>query len=419
MTSRERIRTAVSHREPDRIPVDFGGSTVTGIHISVVAALRDHYGLDKHPVKVFDTTQMLGQVEDDLRDAMGIDTTPVVPPRASFGFRLEDWKPWRMYDGLEILVPGGFEVTIDEKGDTLIHPQGDRGAPPSGRMPKDGYFFDAIIRQPAFDEGDLDPRDNVVEHAPISDADVDWFEAAIRQAAASGRAVMIKVGSGLGDIATIPGISLKYPKGIRDIAEWYMSTRTRPDYVRAMFEAQVEALISNMSRINARAGGLVDVIYLCGTDFGTQKSTFCSVDTYRGLWLPYYKRLADWIHSNTGWKVFKHSCGAVGKLLDAFIDSGFDIINPVQVTAAGMDPATLKSRHGDRITFWGGGVDTQKTLAFGTPGEVREQALRHLDIFSKGGGYVFNVVHNIQAQTPVANVIAMMDAVAEFNGARQ
>lgn len=419
MTSRERIRAALNHREPDRVPVDFGGSTVTGIHISVVAALRDYYGLAKHPVKVFDVTQMLGQVEDDLREAMGIDTAPVIPPRASFGFRLEDWKPWRMYDGLEILVPGGFEVAIGENGDTLIHPQGDRGAPPSGRMPKDGYFFDAIIRQEPIEEDQLDPRDNVEEHGAMSDADVAWFAGSVRDASRGGRAVMIKVGAGLGDIATIPGISLRHPKGIRDIPEWYISIRTRPGYVGAMFDAQVEALISTMSRINAAAGELIDVIYLCGTDFGTQKSTFCSVDTYRGLWLPYYKRLTDWIHANTGWKVFKHSCGAVEKLMEAFIDSGFDIINPVQVTAAGMDPATLKSKYGGRVTFWGGGVDTQKTLAFGTSAEVREQALRHLEIFSKGGGYVFNVVHNIQARTPVENVVAMMDAVAEFNGARQ
>ncbi|MCX6620713.1 MAG: methyltransferase, partial [Acidobacteria bacterium] len=249
--------------------------------------------------------------------------------------------------------------------------------------------------------------------------DVAWFDAAIHEAAASGRSMMIKAGSWLGDIATIPGMSLRHPKGIRDIPEWYMSIHTRPDYVRAMFEAQVETLIDNMTRINAVAGGLVDVIYLCGTDFGTQKSTFCSVGTYRDLWMPYYRRLTDWIHSNTGWKVFKHSCGAVEKLLGSFIDSGFDIVNPVQITAAGMEPAGLKAKYGDRITFWGGGVDTQKTLAFGTPAEVREQVLRQLEIFSKGGGYVFNAVHNIQARTPVDNVAAMIAAVKEFNGVSQ
>ncbi len=401
------------------MPVDFGGSTVTGMHVSVVAALRDYYGLEKHPVKLFESTQMLGQVEDDLRQAMGIDTVPVLPPRASFGFRLEDWKPWRMYDGLEILVPGGFEFTLDENGDTLLYPQGDRSVPPSGRMPKDGYFFDAIIRQEPLDEDKLDPRDNLEEHAAMSDADIAWFDTAIHEASASGRAVVIKAGSGLGDISTIPGLSLRHPKGIRDVPEWYMSIRTRPDYVHAMFEAQVEAVISNMSRINAAAGELVDVIYLCGTDFGTQKSTFCSVDTFRSLWMPHYKRLTDWIHSNTGWKVFKHSCGAVEKLLGSFIDSGFDIVNPVQITAAGMDPVVLKAKYGDHITFWGGGVDTQRTLAFKAPADVREQVLRHMEIFSKGGGYVFNVVHNVQAQTPVENIAAMMEAVAEFNGVRQ
>ena len=418
MTSKERVRTSVSHRQPDRVPVDFGGSTVSGMHISVVAAMRDYYGLDKHPVKIFETTQMLGLVEDDLRDAMGIDTVAVVPPRASFGFRLEDWKPWRMYDGLEILVPGGFEYTIDENGATLLYPQGDRTAPPSGHMPNGGYFFDAIIRQEPVDEDKLDPKDNLEEYSRMSDDDVAWFNTAIRGVASSGRAVMIKCGAGLGDIATIPGMALRHPKGIRDIPEWYMSIRTRPDYVRAMFEAQVEIVIDAMSRINQVAGDLVDVIYLCGTDFGTQKSTFCSVDTYRNLWMPYYQRLTGWIHQNTPWKTFKHSCGAVEKLLGSFIDSGFDIVNPVQITATGMDPATIKAKYGDKITFWGGGVDTQYTLSFKTPAEVREQVLRHLDIFSKDGGYVFNAVHNVQAQTPVENVVAMINAVKEFNGTK-
>jgi uroporphyrinogen-III decarboxylase len=291
--------------------------------------------------------------------------------------------------------------------------------PPSGRMPKDGYFFDAIIRQQPIDEDQLDPRDNLEEHGRMSDDDVAWFAAAIREASAGRRAVIIKAGAGLGDIATIPGLSLRHPKGIRDIPEWYMSILTRPDYVRAMFDAQVNTLIDNMSRINAAAGDLVDVIYLCGTDFGTQKSTFCSVGTFRDLWMPFYQRLNGWIHANTGWKAFKHSCGAVEKLLGSFIDAGFDIVNPVQITATGMEPAGLKAKYGDRITFWGGGVDTQHTLAFGTPAEVREQVLRHLEIFSKDGGYVFNAVHNIQARTPVDNIGAMIAAVKEFNGVRQ
>ena len=163
------------------------------------------------------------------------------------------------------------------------------------------------------------------------------------------------------------------------------------------------------------AGDKIDVIFICGTDFGTQTSTFCSPEHFNNLWLPYYKKINDWIHENTSWKTFKHSCGAVESFMQNFIDAGFDIINPVQVNASGMVPALLKQKYGKKLVFWGGGIDTQKVLPFGTPEMVREQVLKHCQIFGKNGGFVFNTVHNIQANTPVENVIAMLDAVKKFN----
>ncbi len=157
-------------------------------------------------------------------------------------------------------------------------------------------------------------------------------------------------------------------------------------------------------------------MFVCGTDFGTQTSAFCNVATFRELWFPYYKRVNDWVHANTTWKCFKHSCGSVERFFESFIEAGFDIINPVQCSAAGMDPAGLKRKYGSRLVFWGGGVDTQKTLPFGTPQEVREEVLRRCEILAPGGGFVFNSIHNLQAGTPVANIVAMLDAVHEFNG---
>ena len=172
----------------------------------------------------------------------------------------------------------------------------------------------------------------------------------------------------------------------------------------------------NLEKIRAAAGDLIDVVFLCGTDFGTQKSAFCSVATFRELWLPYYREICGWMHRNTNWKCFKHSCGSVERFIESMIEAGFDILNPVQCSAAGMEAEGLKAKYGDRITFWGGGVDTQKTLPFGTPGEVREQVLRRCEVFAKNGGFVFNSIHNIQAGTPVGNIVAMLDAVKEFNG---
>lgn len=415
MTSAERVRATLAHRQPDCVPVDLGGTTVTGIHVCCVAGLRRHFGIDDGPVKVIDPGQMLGEVKEDLKQILGIDTEPVMKSTTRYGFPLKDWKPWCMYDGLEVLVPGGFEITVDENGDTLLHPQSDRSAPPSARMPKGGYFFDSIIRQPEIDEEKLDPRDNLEEFGPLSDAEFDHLEARAREAAATGRAVIGNFGgTGLGDIAWVPGSGLKHPKGIRDVTEWYISIRTRREFVRKVFEGQYEIALRNLERVAARLGDLVDVINICGTDFGTQTSSFCSVETFRDLWLPFYRTANDWIHRNTRWKTFKHSCGAVEKFIPSFLEAGFDILNPVQCSAAGMDPAILKERYGDRLVFWGGAVDTQSTLPFGTPREVRDQVLRRLETFASGGGYVFNPVHNIQAGTPVENIVALFDALHEF-----
>jgi uroporphyrinogen-III decarboxylase len=211
---------------------------------------------------------------------------------------------------------------------------------------------------------------------------------------------------------------MKHPKGIRDIAEWYMSTVMRPDYVKSIFDRQSEIALENFRRLHEVIGDNIDAVFICGTDFGTQDSTFCAPEQFDDLWLPYYRRINDWVHSNTNWKTFKHSCGAVETFMSRFIDAGFDIINPVQVAAKGMDPAHLKKTYGKDLVFWGGGVDTQKTLPYGTPEQVREEVLRLCDIFARDGGFVFNTVHNIQANVPVENIVAMVDAIKEFNGDR-
>lgn len=414
-SSRDRVTTALGHNEPDRVPVDFGGSTVTGMHVSCVAALRRHYGLETGPVKVIDPGQMLGEIGEDLKQILGVDVEGVIRRTTRYGFRLEGWKPFRMYDGLEVLVPGDFNTTVDDNGDTLLYPQGDLAARPSARMPRGGHFFDAIIRQEPIDEERLDARDNLEEFVPASVDELDYLEAETKRARHTGRAVMASFGgTAFGDISHVPGAGLKHPKGIRDVTEWYISTRTRQDYIHRVFEGQCEIALKNLERIAPRTRDCVDVVNVCGTDFGTQSSSFCSVDTFRELWMPYYRQINDWIHRNTGWRTFKHSCGAIAKFIDAFIEAGFDILNPVQCSAAGMDPGHLKRVWGKRIVFWGGGIDTQQVLPFGTPAQVREQVLRRCEVFARGGGFVFNSVHNVQAGTPVENIVAMIDAVREF-----
>ncbi len=417
MSSKERIEKTLRHQNPDQIPMDFGSTAVTGIHVIALEKLRSHFGLEKKPVKVNEPYQMLGEVETDLRDAMGIDVVGLYPRNTMFGFPNENWKAWTTPWGQEVLVPGDFNVTEDENGDTLIYPEGDTSVPPSGRMPKVGFFFDSIIRQEPVAESELDPENNLEEFEPVSEEVLEYIQKEITRLTNLDKAIIANFGgTAFGDIALVPAPFLKHPKGIRDVAEWYMSTAMRQDYIHAIFEKQADIAVGNLEKIFTIVGNKIDAIFICGTDFGTQVSTFCSAETFDALYAPYYKRLNDWIHKHTTWKTFKHSCGAVENFMDHFIAAGFDIINPVQCTASGMDPQTLKSKYGDKLTFWGGGADTQGALSLSTPEEVRDQVLQRCEIFSRQGGFVFNTVHNVQANTPVENLIAMLEAFNEFNG---
>ena len=409
-----RLAAALRHQTPDRIPIDFGSTAVTGIHVSCVVGLRDHSGLPKEPVKVHEPYQMLGFIENDLAAALGLDTVGVYPRENMFGVANSEWKPWN-FRGLDVLIPSSLIIEEESNGDIITYPKGDRSAAPSGRMPVGSAFFDTIVRQPPIDEDNLNLEDNLEEFSPIQDADLDHIARSVETAKESGRAVVATFGgTAFGDIALVPGPFMTNPKGIRDITEWYVSTRSRRPFVHKIFERQCEIGIANLARIHQRIGDSVQAVFVCGTDFGTQTSSFCSDATFRDLWLPYYQQVNQWIHGNTSWKSFKHSCGSIVRFLDSFVDAGFDILNPVQCSATGMDPEMLKSKYGERLTFWGGGVDTQKTLPFGTPEQVREEVLRRCEIFAPNGGFVFNTVHNIQAGTPVGNIVAMLDAVREF-----
>ena len=420
MTSRERTFKSLIHQTPDRIPLDLGSTAVTGIHVLVVEKLRDYFGFEKRPVKVFEPYQMLGEVDDELREALQIDTLGIIGRKNMFGVENSGWREFKTFWGQVVMLPGQFNTRLDENGDLLIFPEGDMSVPASGKMPKASFFFDAIIRQPAINESDLDVKNNLEEFSDISTEDLLHWKNEANRAKRSGKAVVATFGgTAIGDIALVPAVQLKHPKGIRDITEWYLSTVMRTDYLHQVFDKQTDIALSNLAKIHQVTGDAVDVVFVCGTDFGTQDTQFCSPESFNELYSPYYKKVNNWIHQHTPWKSFKHSCGAVEPLMQLFIDSGFDIINPVQINATGMDPLKLKERYGRRIVFWGGGVDTQKVLSFATPKEVEEQVLRMCEIFSASGGFVFNTVHNIQATTPIQNVIAMVNGLRKFNGMSQ
>ncbi|MBN1642720.1 MAG: methyltransferase [Anaerolineae bacterium] len=418
MNGRERVAVALHHREPDRVPVDLGSSSVTGMHVSIVYRLRQALGLDPAgtPVKVIRPYLMLGEVGPDLIEALDIDVVRLAGTQTMFGYRAEGWVEWTTFDGTPVLVPRGFNTRLEPNGDLLQYPEGDTSLPPSGRMPAGGWYFDAIIRQEPVDDARLQVADNLEEFGPISDADLAYLgERAAALYDGTDRAIMAKFpGTAFGDIAAVPAPWLRHPKGIRDVAEWYVSTLTRRDYIYQVFDRQCAIALANLARIYEVVGERVSVVYLTGTDFGAQGGPFLSTETYRALYKPFHKRLNDWIHAHTSWRTFIHTCGSVSALIDEFIDAGFDVLNPVQCSAAHMRPELLKQRFGDRIVFWGGGIDTQHTLPFGTPDAVRAEVRARLRAFGPGGGYVFNPVHNVQPQTPIENVLAMFDAVRAY-----
>jgi uroporphyrinogen-III decarboxylase len=414
MNSRERLQKTLNREPVDRVCVDFGATHVTGISASILSKLRKALLGEDCRVKVIEPYQMLGEIDEKLMDALGVDVLGVMPPKTMFGFENKNWKEFTMFDGTEVLVPGDFNLTSDGKGGWYIYPEGDTSVPPSGHMPKDGFYFDAVCRQQPIVEEELDSADNLKEFGELSTDDIAHLVGVAEKAYQASKGVILSApGTGFGDIALVPAMWMKDTPGIREIEEWYVSTAMRRDYVYKVFEGQCEIALKNLRLLIDTLGDKVQAVFTTGTDFGTQNGLFISPNAYRNLFQPFHKIINDFIHKNSNWKIFIHSCGAVKQLIPDFIESGFDILNPVQCSAAGMDAVELKEEYGKNLIFWGGGVDTQKTLPFGTPKEVYDEVRQRIKIFNNPTGMVFNAIHNIQAKTPVENVLAMFRAIED------
>ncbi|MDC7227755.1 MAG: uroporphyrinogen decarboxylase family protein [Spirochaetales bacterium] len=418
MTSRERVEMALRHEEPDRVPLDLGASGQTGINASVLYSLRRELGLEEKPIDICEPFQLLGQIDEDLRKALGIDTVALWNPGTMFGTRFGSWTDWKMPDGTPVNMPGNFQYTEADEGGLLVYPQGDRTAAPSVRLPEGGTFFDNIDRAPAFDEGDLDPlRDFQNLYGTYSDEDARFIENSCNELyEKTDCAIHFNFnGGGFGDAAIIPGPWEKQPRGIRKLEDWYMAHYIHPEYLKDLFAWQTELAFKNLEILKEALGDKITTINISCTDFGSQAGEMMSVEHFREFYKDHYIALNSWVHENTEWYSHFHCCGSIVNFLPEFVESGFDVFNPVQLSAAGMDGHELKENYGDKLTFWGGGVDTQKTLPFGTPDEVRKEVRERLEILSPGGGFVFNTIHNIVGNTPVENVIAMFEEVKSFN----
>ena len=413
MNSRERLIEAINHREPDRPPVDLSSTTATGMAVSTMAALRRSLGLEEKTLTVLDEMQMLGEVDPDLMALIGGDVVGLWGTMGRFGFPMKDYKPWTMPDGLTVMVPGGFTVTYDKDGSVLLYAKSDTSYPPCAKMPASGYFFDLISRQGEIDEDHMDAREDYKgQFGVLGDAELRHLEnESVRLFNDTQYGIMGNLpGMAIGSASYIPGASLPVTPGIRRIDDWFMAHYLYPDYVKDLYAMQTETALRNLELMHQAVGERIQTIWVSGTDFGGQNNELMSPDMWREFYKPYYKQVNDWIHEHTAWKTYYHSCGSIPNLLEDMIEIGVDIINPVQCSAAGMDPGYLKEKFGDRLVFWGGGVDTQQVLPFGTPEEVFAQAQERLEIFAPGGGYVFSSIHNIVAKVPPENVKAFYNA---------
>jgi len=403
MNSRERVIAAIEHREPDRVPVDLGGSIMTGIMAQALARVRPYLGLEPRPPRVYEVFQMLGEVEPDMVERVGIDVLPVEPEAMFFGLKRRNYKAWMLFDGTQVRVPGQFNV--EDAGDALIlREEGDPANPPVGRMPKDGYYFDQIGDQELHADFTPPPLAEMEKTylKPIEARKLEYIAGEAERLRPTGKALL------LGDWFDFG------PAGVGNMPDWLCLLAAEPEYVERLFTLKAEGDLARLAQLKSYVGDNIDIFGVDGADYGTQRAEMFSAEMFEQFYLPYYRAVIGWIRANTPWKTWKHTCGAARRFIPYFIDAGLDCLNPVQCSAAGMDPIGLKHDFGRYITFWGGGVDTQHTLPFGTPEQVYEEVATRIRIFAPGGGFVFNPIHNIQAKTPPRNIDALFRAVRDY-----
>lgn len=394
MNSRDRVLCALNHQEPDRVPIDLGGTRQSGIAASAYDQLKRRLNLST-PTRVFDLYQMLAEVERPIMERFGADVVGLYRPEVAFGIRNENWKPWQLFDGTPVDVPGDFHPVTEESGDLAIL----RDGIPIARMPDGGFYFDRLEKYPGAAHVEIE----TFQPPLLSDEECEHLRI---QAEALYQNTDFAIVAPMG-----PPYELFYGLGTGDFESWMVTLASEPDYVAALFDKIVFAWLENLRRFTQAVGGHVQILQVCD-DFGTQHSPFVSVKMFRELIMPFYQRGMDWIHEHTEMKIMLHSDGALFPLIPSLIEMGIDILNPAQTSADGMDAVQLKETFGDDLVFWGGSLDCQQTLPFGTPDEVADEVREHVRAFAPGGGYVFASVHNIQSGVPPENIVAMFDAVS-------
>lgn len=409
MTSRERVLKAICFEEPDRVPIDLGAMRSTGVMASAYAHLKEYLGtvgqvsnLPSGRVRLYDWGQQLAEIEEPIRQRFGIDVIPLEPPDKWAGPRGDQWKPWKLFDGTVVEIPIDLTPVEQEEGDLILYEDG-RAA---WRMPKDGLYFDYM--EPGPPAGyewvtDVDPEHYVADR--LTDETLEVLEERSRELF-EGTEYAILGGAFVGGCFGV---------GAPTLNDWMCAILTEKDYIHDVLDRVVDRSIENVELWHQAVGDRSFAFWIAD-DWGTQRGEWIRPELFDEMIRPHYKRLCDYVHDHTPYKVWLHCCGSVYHVIESFIDAGIDILNPVQTSAANMEPRRLKEEFGGRIVFWGGGCDTQQVLPFGTPDEVAEHVAERVKIFAPGGGFVFNQVHNVQAGVPPENIIAMLDAAYRAGG---
>jgi len=410
MKARERVLAALNHVEPDWVAVDFSGHRSSGIAAIAYARLRKHLGLPERPIRVYDMVQQLAIVDEDVLDEFGVDVVEM-----GRGFLTEDrqWKDWVLPDGTPCQVPyyinlekrgedwylltdGGFELGVQKKG-ALYFEQTAWPLMERGIADDDFSDLEEVLGKTIW-AGTPHPG----AHVSPDDPEGGLALGARRLRESTDRAIVGLFGGNLFEL----------PQWLYRMDNYLMYMGLYPEQVIRLSEALCAIYMKNLEKWLAAVGPYIDVV-LFGDDLGGQNGPLMSPEMYRRYYKPYHKRMWTRAKELADVKVQLHCCGGVRELLDDLIDAGLDAINPVQITCKGMDAAGLKRDFGERMTFWGGGCDTREVLGNATPEAVREHVKRQVEILAPGGGFVFQQVHNVLANVPPANIVAMFEAVRE------
>lgn len=400
MTSRERIIAAVNHRSTDVLPIDFGAMRSTGISIVAYDKLKQYLGYTNGIPKLYDVYQQLAEPENEILDRMGGDVVQIHRLCPSFGIPIKQWKKVTIPQGVTCLVPEGYAPEPDPKGGWLLR---DKDGNAFARMPETGLYFDTFTF-PLADAETISDIDAAVFET-VTDEELDFLEEEARCLYENtDKALLFAFGGNI-----LEGGENWF--GFEKFMEFLI---TEPEIIHHFMEKLTAAYITDLEKILARIGRYIQVIQF-GDDLGTQEAPLISLKTYRDMIKPYHTLQYRYVHEHyPDVKVFLHSCGAIFNLIPDLIEAGVDILNPVQISANGMDPVKLKEQFGRHLVFWGGGANMQGTVLNGTVEDIRADCQRLIDIFAKDSGFVFNQVHNIQANVSPEKIMAIYDTALAY-----